>query len=150
MMVASSTPLTAKSKGPVPSPMIWNPDQSCGRVICRASATDPSAMMEDSSSSQPASQADGAGGEAFGPVIDRAGHGVSACQLGEAQRHHQLADEDDGPGPGVGRAGHGETKVEQLKNAGEDGDVADACGEAGELADAAVQGLGIAELVHAA
>jgi hypothetical protein len=56
IMVASTTPFIAKSYGPVPSPTNWKPDQSCGSVICRASATDPNAMMEDRSSSQPASQ----------------------------------------------------------------------------------------------
>jgi hypothetical protein len=38
--------------------MNWKPDQSCGRVICRARATEPKAMMEDNSSSHPASQDD--------------------------------------------------------------------------------------------
>ncbi len=58
MIVARTTPFMAKSKGPVPSPTNWKPDQSCGRVICSASATEPKAMMEESSRSQPASQDD--------------------------------------------------------------------------------------------
>jgi hypothetical protein len=37
--------------------MIWNPLQSCGRVICRAKATEPRATIEEISSSQPESQA---------------------------------------------------------------------------------------------
>ena len=46
----------AKSKGPLPSPTNWNPDHSCGKVICSASATEPRAMIEDSNNSQPANQ----------------------------------------------------------------------------------------------
>ena len=86
------------------------------------------------------------GAQLLRPVVDRAGHREVRGQLGEAERHHQLADEDHRPGPPVGRAAEGEAEVEELEDAGEDRDVADAGREAGELPDAAVQLLLVAEI----
>ncbi|MCO5557596.1 hypothetical protein L7F22_011162 [Adiantum nelumboides] len=63
-------------------------------------------------------------GQALGPVVDRPAR----------------------PGPPVGRAAGAEAEVEQLERAGQDRDVADPGREAGELADAAVEGLAVAEL----
>ena len=37
--------------------------------------------------------------EATGPLVDRTGERVATRQLGEAQGHHQLADQDRRPGP---------------------------------------------------
>ena len=80
------------------------------------------------------------------PVVDRPGDRVVGGELGEAERHHHLAEEDHRPRPPVGGAAEGEAEVEELEGAGEDRDVADPGGEARELADAAVELLLVAEL----
>ena len=75
----------------------------------------------------PAAQpGDGGAREHLPPVVDRARHREVRRQLGEAERDHQLADEDHRPGPPVRRAAEGEAEVEELEDAGEDRDVADA------------------------
>ena len=89
---------------------------------------------------------DGRGPHALGPVVDRPGHREVGGQLGEGQRHHQLAHEDHRPGPPVGRSAEREAEEEQLEDAGENRDVADPRREAGELPDAAVELLLVAEL----
>ena len=88
----------------------------------------------------------GGAGEALGPVVDRTRNGVARGQLREAERHHDLADEHQRPRPPIGGAAERETEVEQLERAGQDRDVADAGREAGELSDAAVERLAVAEI----
>ena len=53
MMVPSTTALAAKSYSPVPSPMIWNPLHSRGRLSCRPAPPRERVTIDAVSISQP-------------------------------------------------------------------------------------------------
>src|SRR5512134_96592 len=84
--------------------------------------------------------------EPLGPVIDRSRDRVARGEFGEAERDHQLTGKDEWPRPPIRRAAEREPKVEQLKGAGEDRNVADPGGKRGEAAERTVQLLLVAEL----
>src|SRR4029079_2625467 len=80
------------------------------------------------------------------PLVDRAGQRILPRQLGEAERDEHLAGEDDRPRPPERGARRQEREAEQLEDAGQDRDVAESGGEAGETAEGAVQRLLVTEL----
>src|SRR3954453_15874231 len=71
-------------------------------------------------------------GRLLRPLVDRAGERVLAGELGEAQRDEELAEEDDRPRPPERGTGGQEGEPEELEDAGQDRDVAEAGGEARE------------------
>ena len=83
--------------------------------------------------------------DALGPLIHGAGQRILARELREAQRDGHLPDEDDRPGPPHRRSAEGEPEGEQLEDAGQDRDVAEARRERREAPQRPIEFLLVAE-----
>ena len=85
--------------------------------------------------------------EPLAPLVDAAGQRVVRGRLGEDQRDHELAEDDDRPLPDqAGRAADVEAEVEERVEAVGRRDEAEGDGERGEEAEGAPQVLVVAEL----
>ena len=65
----------------------------------------------------------------------RSGCRILCVSFDDIKSHKQLSEQHGRPGPEERRAAGGEAEEEELENAGEDGDVAEAGGEGRELAE---------------
>ena len=83
--------------------------------------------------------------DALRPLVHRSGERVLARELREAQRDEHLAGEHDQPRPPHRGTSVQEPEAEQLEDAGQDRDVAEASRERGETAQRAVELLLVAE-----
>jgi hypothetical protein len=84
-------------------------------------------------------------GQVFGPLEDRARHRVVAGHLGEVERHDELPERDDWPGPDEHPADRGQAQREQGEDPGRRRDVAERDRERAEQPERALEFLLIAE-----